>query len=915
MQCAAVLNPFSLDLMETRRGQATPGSDADSPLSSPRLTPVWPQGQLVSLETLADEMSEVKSMVRHVVNMLSVLIPHIQSGVTFQAQERIQDTLGRSSSIFSGDGENIENINQGPAITADAQQDQAQQSPRAAGFYDSEDGQTPRGSQDMWGIQERLQQKLLRANGLCPGSAGFGAPVRLNSWAAPCPESSEAVPRPKHHTTQFILRPSQVQLLRELPPEDIQPPKLRRQRHPVVPQAADRLPGVPDAALLEEAEALEEDGADRSHNATSRQSSACQPAGSCDAGASLPRHIQARSQTDPPARDLSLSSRPGVVAMKSDILHTGVRNSSPRNAPSGSGLTEQRNLIRDLSPSKRRSLFVNSLSQQHLAQDAGAALGLTLEELRERQNNQLSQMVSSLPRSSSQQRSESDSSQENIQSWQQGGSAAEDDNVRSIRAESAEDRNVQGPANRTQAAFERPQGSPSGAGLVLASVEPPRDVPLVTGATPDLGAARSKGKGKEERPSLVLVSVLPVNGDIQQDETPGTMLCRKMGLGGIVVRADMFAKATRKYLASTRRSLASRLAWTGSRMNSVLLHLVGLPTDAHQSASEDISLFIIFAVAGFIARIAMLAATLLSAYRAVMLFPSLEVENTNEGVLYGGAQVSQTKVSDAALALSALAILIVSRVCGRARGKREKTLVEYARTVEFLHSWDRKSAWEAWNTWLLLLCALLLRGWLCAESAPGYLTPILVDTAFFGVVAVALLTSLHSLVHTCCGLLSMVDNYCFNVAGRDVAIPIAVQHWNFVQAITRASSSSMQVHLAVLLCSLGAVLLAVVVDFYRTANSAYVFIPSLLLIASIARMLSLASSVTERCAAVHGFVNSLHRGEALDDERQYLVTYIKDSSAGWYIFERSLTGALAWRFFYLALVGPFFAESKFPRGK
>jgi len=75
----------------------------------------------------------------------------------------------------------------------------------------------------------------------------------------------------------------------------------------------------------------------------------------------------------------------------------------------------------------------------------------------------------------------------------------------------------------------------------------------------------------------------------------------------------------------------------------------------------------------------------------------------------------------------------------------------------------------------------------------------------------------------------------------------------------------------------------------------------LLMVASTGRVLVKAAAVTEQCSKVPPIVNSqvLKPGLHMDNERQYLVTYIRNSDAGFYIKGIRLTASMIIKGCYL----------------
>ena len=56
-----------------------------------------------------------------------------------------------------------------------------------------------------------------------------------------------------------------------------------------------------------------------------------------------------------------------------------------------------------------------------------------------------------------------------------------------------------------------------------------------------------------------------------------------------------------------------------------------------------------------------------------------------------------------------------------------------------------------------------------------------VHVACFVVVSGGLALTMHSIIHSCYGLLAMVDSFCLHVGVRQLAVENAVENWNLVQ--------------------------------------------------------------------------------------------------------------------------------------
>jgi len=83
-------------------------------------------------------------------------------------------------------------------------------------------------------------------------------------------------------------------------------------------------------------------------------------------------------------------------------------------------------------------------------------------------------------------------------------------------------------------------------------------------------------------------------------------------------------------------------------------------------------------------------------------------------------------------------------------------------------------------------------------------------------------------------------------------------------------------------------------------------IPGAILVCGISRVFFKAACITDKCKRVPSLINSCSFGEAavgdIDTERQYVVGYILNSRAGFYIFETRLTSVITIKFAYACAV-------------
>jgi hypothetical protein len=79
-------------------------------------------------------------------------------------------------------------------------------------------------------------------------------------------------------------------------------------------------------------------------------------------------------------------------------------------------------------------------------------------------------------------------------------------------------------------------------------------------------------------------------------------------------------------------------------------------------------------------------------------------------------------------------------------------------------------------------------------------------------------------------------------------------------------------------------------------------IPGLCALLSILYVSFFIAEVTSKCDRVPAFVNTLDLGETLDYKRQYLVDYVINSRAGFYMFEIRITSEMVVKAAYIGVV-------------
>mmetsp|Transcript_18462 Transcript_18462/g.50696 ORF Transcript_18462/g.50696 Transcript_18462/m.50696 type:complete len:245 (-) Transcript_18462:235-969(-) len=238
----------------------------------------------------------------------------------------------------------------------------------------------------------------------------------------------------------------------------------------------------------------------------------------------------------------------------------------------------------------------------------------------------------------------------------------------------------------------------------------------------------------------------------------------------------------------------------------------------------------------------------------------------------------------------------------------------YADRKGFASLWFSSAKWEIITTIVLWLVAVLERGrvsQISRVSDKGVL-----HAGLFALISFILLGLTFTIMHICNAMLLMIDTYCWDIAGnRDLSE--AVRSWNVLQAILRKASGTIEHCFFTLQTTAFAVVLLGVTDMIRSLSVDHKYIPTLVpsvvVVLGIVRIFR-ASAVTSRCTHVPSLINSLSFGDEIDRERQYVVEYIINSSAGFHVYEVRLTSSLALKVAYVSAAAAFtFATSTMPK--
>lgn len=266
-------------------------------------------------------------------------------------------------------------------------------------------------------------------------------------------------------------------------------------------------------------------------------------------------------------------------------------------------------------------------------------------------------------------------------------------------------------------------------------------------------------------------------------------------------------------------------------------------------------------------------------------------------------------LSTACIALGDLLAVLFLRARGLRSfiGPHSKPLESYARSTGFLGDWRRMSMergilvlmFWAWMAVSKFLGAALQ----CAGAPKSFLA------TGGSVLAYSILASLvYCQIHVCSAMELAIDNYCIKLFDSPDA-NTGITEWNLLQAMLRRAAHILEASfLSQGTTILGVTLLTILELFSQprvdvrsvspqclASWAGWVLPPTAMVFYAVFR----AASVTEKCLRVPALINSwVFSGQQIDHERSYVVQYIVNSSAGFYVKGVRVNSQIALKLFY-----------------
>lgn len=152
--------------------------------------------------------------------------------------------------------------------------------------------------------------------------------------------------------------------------------------------------------------------------------------------------------------------------------------------------------------------------------------------------------------------------------------------------------------------------------------------------------------------------------------------------------------------------------------------------------------------------------------------------------------------------------------------------------------------------------------------------------------------------YICGAQIGVIDVFCQGMMERTPII-MAVHEWNLLQAVLRRASKTLELILLALQAVTLATVLLAALDVTQGGRSLVDIVPVAFLMSYVTQAFFRAAAVTDKCARVPQLVNSLGTEQDMDLERQYVVQYIINSSAGFHMFEVLVTSAMVLKLTYV----------------
>eukprot|EP00928_Gymnodinium_smaydae_P094515 TRINITY_DN7948_c0_g1_i4.p1 TRINITY_DN7948_c0_g1~~TRINITY_DN7948_c0_g1_i4.p1 ORF type:complete len:1079 (+),score=202.75 TRINITY_DN7948_c0_g1_i4:51-3287(+) len=286
--------------------------------------------------------------------------------------------------------------------------------------------------------------------------------------------------------------------------------------------------------------------------------------------------------------------------------------------------------------------------------------------------------------------------------------------------------------------------------------------------------------------------------------------------------------------------------------------------------------------------------------------------------LYSGASVAIMAASNI-FGVASLRWSGISRVLGPIASPLERHALKHG----FLHFWTSKSLRKlciATFAWLSAIAFAVIREILVTVGVGNTSCDGVLDVGIFSLttlwrvatfahVSGMFIGLIYAQKHVLSCLELMVDSFCLRVMSCDDGEDLSwfVSEWNVLAAILRQIARTIEHCFLSLQTSALIALLLSAVGFWQNTQllcnlhlleMSLEHIPTLILALAALLLFFQATVVTEKCGRVPLLVNAIPLSNHMDVKRQYVVFYIMNSAAGFYVRDVRLTAFMALKITY-----------------
>ena len=288
---------------------------------------------------------------------------------------------------------------------------------------------------------------------------------------------------------------------------------------------------------------------------------------------------------------------------------------------------------------------------------------------------------------------------------------------------------------------------------------------------------------------------------------------------------------------------------------------------------------------------------------AVTMYSIVQHDSVDHVCFFSPCRNSENLQSDITLVFAGFLSLATSFFCTAGLIENVHLLKAYAEFHRFSDEWLGKSMRDQVVT--ILLWAIAVAERLRDTSSFNVWNSLRIVS--FAVSSLVVSGISYCILYFCRGMLCSVENYCATILqDEEDTYELGVQRWNVVQAILRKIAASIHRKLCILQITVFLLSMSFAITFYQRTQGepvqAYRILPAAIVVLGILRIFFKAAEVTSECIRVPSLINAVVLRTHIDEHRQYLVQYILQSAAGFYMFNVRVTSQMTMKIVYVLAV-------------